>query len=206
VRCFIVLHGSKRDYVRVLSDIVDACSEQRGITYVMMVSSLNYVQVRRYLSDAIKSGLIRVVRDGDDRSKYLATSKGLEFIRGIRELISILDGIVVCGKEGFEDVLRAVSEADAENLCKDGRRGRLELYACILLHALKPTPFTTLCNVCFMNRTVCASVIKELLTAKLLESRGGLSDKRVKALYSTTEKGLCYLRSYIKISTLLKTP
>ena len=200
----MVLGSSKRDYVNILSDVVSACNEGRGVTHIMMASGLNYTQVRKYLSDAIARNFIKVV-SAQDKSMYLATSKGLEFIRGVRELNNIIRGtFTICGDEGASSVSEIVKNVDVINGSKDGRRGRLDLYACILLYALEPVSLTVLCNKCFMNRASCVTIVKELIKVKLLEKFSALGDKRIKALYGTTEKGLCYLRNYIKISGLLK--
>ena len=75
----MVLGSSKRDYVNILSDVVSACNEGRGVTHIMMASGLNYTQVRKYLSDAITRKFIKVV-SAQDKSMYLATSKGLSLI------------------------------------------------------------------------------------------------------------------------------
>jgi len=198
------LGNNKRDYVSILSDVVSACNEGRGVTHIMMASGLNYAQVRKYISDAISRDFIRVV-SAHDRSMYLATSKGLEFIKGVRELNNIIRGIFsICGSEDVESASRIVKNADVINGGRSGRRGRLDLYACILLYALEPVSLTVLCNKCFMNRTSCVAIVRELIKVKLLEKFSASGDKRIKALYGTTEKGLCYLKNYIKISGLLK--
>ena len=196
--------NNKRDYVSILSDVVSACNEGRGVTHIMMASGLNYTQVRKYLSDAINRDFIRVINT-HDRNTYLATSKGLEFIRRVRELNNIIRGTFsICGSEDAESASRTVKNADVINGSRSGRRGRLDLYACILLYALEPVSLTTLCNKCFMNRASCVVIVRELIKVKLLEKFSALGDKRIKALYGTTEKGLCYLKNYIKISGLLK--
>ena len=202
----MVLGGCKRDYVNILSDVVSACNEGRGVTHIMMASGLNYTQVRKYLSDAISRNFIKVV-SVRDRNMYLATSKGLEFIRGMRELNNIIRGTFsICEDEDMSSASELAKSADVVIIDggKDGRRGRLDLYACILLYALEPASLTVLCNKCFMNRASCVIIVKELIKIRLLEKFSALGDKRVKALYGTTEKGLCYLRNYIKISRLLK--
>ena len=194
--------NNKRDYLVILSDVVSACNESRGVTHIMMASGLNYMQVRRYLREAINKKFVRIV-DSKSRNLYMATARGLEFIKIIKDLGGLISGnFVGCSASSITPV--PVDVADMLENSKSSRRGKLDLYACILFQALTPISLTVLCNRCFMNRVNCVGIVKELVGINLLKKYGGSSDKRIKALYGTTNKGLCYLHNYMKVIMLLR--
>ncbi len=196
--------GSKRAYLVILSRLIEACSEDRGITHIMMITGLNYPQTRKYLNEALSKGLVITVREGpDSRRLYRATIKGLRFTEVIHELERLLSNgpsrranlrvkliNIKIGSNGVKILKMAPSSR---------RRDRLDINACILAKALKPSQSTELCNKCFISWVTCNRVINELLNLGLLR-RTPYTTQRI---FETTTLGQYYLTKYIEAVTMI---
>jgi len=196
--------NSKRDHIVILSDIVDSCSEGRGITYVMMASGLNYIQAKRYLEYAIDRGFIEVV-NASSRRIYRATTKGLKFLRAVKCLRRIINGGLTDFDVNEVSLETINSMEELTEVYSEFRRGKLDLYACILLQTLTPISISTLCNKCFLNRMTCTHAVSTLLRLGLLREVEGGNDRRIRRLYEVTDEGLYFLQNYILAVTLLSS-
>lgn len=68
--------GSNRHSLDIVRDMLSVASVSVRKTKIMYQANLSYVQVKKYLHDLLKRGLLK--HDGD--SCYLITKKGLEFL------------------------------------------------------------------------------------------------------------------------------
>lgn len=195
---------SRRDYFIILSRLIEACIGEEGITHLMMITGLNYLQIRRYLREAIGRGLITEVTHDDGRRYYRATKKGLRFVNVMSELESIMsNNRIISSFKSTEAISLKFGDYGVRIIgirIFSKKRDRLSLYVCILSKALKPTQITELCNKCLLGWVTCNKVVNELLSKGLLVK---ITDSRGKPMYVVSSKGKYFMNKYIEALLLL---
>jgi len=79
----------RRGRVEILADILKAAIEGARGTHIMYKANLNFIQRKKYLTDALNAGLIGVrVRSP---LVYVTTEKGHEWLKDYRKLLESSD-------------------------------------------------------------------------------------------------------------------
>ncbi len=78
----------RRTKEEIISNILEACLSGANKTVIVYKSNLNFATVVPYLDSLTKNGFISVA-DGPYR-KYRITEKGIELLRGLREIRELL--------------------------------------------------------------------------------------------------------------------
>jgi len=194
----------RRDYFVILSRLIEACIGEEGITHLMMITGLNYLQIRRYLKEALERGLITEVRHDEGRKYYRATKKGLRFLNVMTEVESMMSDDKVLGPyKVTESVGLRFGEYGAriiEVRIFSKKRDRLSLYVCVLSKALKPIRITELCNKCLLGWATCSKVVNELLNKGLLSKA---TSSKGRTMYVISNKGKYFIGKYIEALLLL---
>ncbi len=71
----------RRSIYEVVWEILTYCREPRRLTHIMMACNLNTESAKRYLSLLVEKGLLKKQDD-----EYVATEKGLRYVKLFREL------------------------------------------------------------------------------------------------------------------------
>lgn len=82
----------RRGEVQILMDILSLCLRDVKVTQIMYRANLSYATMRRYLSAALKQGLIVRVKNDNGGISYRITNKGkilLETLKEVKHALSI---------------------------------------------------------------------------------------------------------------------
>ena len=71
----------RRSIYEVVWEILTYCREPRRLTHIMMTCNLNTESAKKYLYLLVEKGLLK--KQGDE---YIATEKGLRYVKLFREL------------------------------------------------------------------------------------------------------------------------
>jgi len=77
---------SNRNSLDIVSDILSVALIKARKTKIMYQANLSYVQLQKYLRDLLEKNLL----DHDGESFYLATKKGLQFLKLYNEHVEML--------------------------------------------------------------------------------------------------------------------
>ena len=194
----------KRDYFIILSRLIEACVGEEGITHLMMITGLNYLQIRRYLGEALKRGLITEIRLNDGRKYYRATKKGLRFLDVMTELENLMSTDKVLSPYKVTELASLRFREYGVRIIGvrifSKKRDRLSLYVCILSKALKPIRITELCNKCLLGWATCSKIVNELLNKGLLSKA---ASSKGKTMYVISNKGKYFIGKYVEALLLL---
>ena len=81
----VIPNWKRRGRVEILSDILKAAINGARGTHIMYKANLNFVQRKKYLTEALNAGLIGVrVRSP---LVYVTTEKGHEWLKNYRKLL-----------------------------------------------------------------------------------------------------------------------
>jgi len=79
--------SGKRDRVEIIADILDLCSKPKTKTQVMYGTNLSWKMLQNYLSELQSREFLE---NQSTSKKYVATKRGLEFIKKWRALQELL--------------------------------------------------------------------------------------------------------------------
>ena len=80
----------RRGEVQILSDILSLCLKGAKTTHLMYKANLSYSTLRRYLSAALKQGLVKKVYNDDGSVVYCITEKGRLLLDKLMEVRYVL--------------------------------------------------------------------------------------------------------------------
>jgi predicted transcriptional regulator len=82
-------NNKRRDKLYIMYDIVGIAKEKTLKTQVMAKANLSFTQIQSYLKLMLKINLLQKVEE-KDKELYMATDKGLEFLRKYGEINNLL--------------------------------------------------------------------------------------------------------------------
>jgi predicted transcriptional regulator len=82
--------GRRRGEVQILTDILTLSLKGVKATHLMYKANLSYSTLRKYLSAALKNGLIRKVCNNDGSTVYFITEKGKLVLEKLRDVECVL--------------------------------------------------------------------------------------------------------------------
>ena len=80
----------RREKIQILTDILTLSLEGVKTTHLMYKANLSYSTLRKYLSIALKQGLIKKVYSSDGSVRYFVTDKGKLLLKRLKEVEHIL--------------------------------------------------------------------------------------------------------------------
>ncbi len=80
----------RRGEVQILSSILSLCLKGAKTTHLMYKANLSYSTLRRYLSAALKRGLVKKVSYDDGSVVYCITEKGRLLLDRLKEVTYVL--------------------------------------------------------------------------------------------------------------------
>jgi predicted transcriptional regulator len=82
--------GRRRGEVQILTNILTLSLKGVKATHLMYKANLSYSTLRKYLSAALKNGLIRKVCNNDGSTVYFITEKGKLVLEKLRDVECVL--------------------------------------------------------------------------------------------------------------------
>lgn len=79
----------RRDKLYIIAEILEIAKEGTLKTQIMYRANLSFTQLNDYLKFMLKIGLLDKIVD-NDKEKYKATEKGLNFLQRYREMTQLL--------------------------------------------------------------------------------------------------------------------
>jgi len=83
----------RRDRTEIMIDILTQAGRPISITKLVYRTNLNFMLVRNYAGFLIDKELLEVV--GNSHKSYRTTEKGVEFLKGYRRMIELLEGFSI---------------------------------------------------------------------------------------------------------------
>jgi predicted transcriptional regulator len=80
----------RRGEIQILTDILNLSLKGVKATHLMYKANLSYSTLRRYLSAALRQGLIRKVCNEDGSVMYRITERGKIFLEKLKEVMYVL--------------------------------------------------------------------------------------------------------------------
>ncbi|MEM3703837.1 MAG: winged helix-turn-helix domain-containing protein [Candidatus Bathyarchaeia archaeon] len=82
---------SRRGELQILMDILTLSLREVKATHLMYKANLSYSTLRKYMSVALKQGLIRKVCSDDGSVAYIITDKGKLFLEKLKDVMYVLN-------------------------------------------------------------------------------------------------------------------
>lgn len=82
--------SKRRDKLVIMTEIIGIAKNGTSKTHIMFKANLSFSQLNQYISLLLQSGLIKIVFN-NNRQKYIATEKGLEFMEKQCEVIDMIN-------------------------------------------------------------------------------------------------------------------
>lgn len=82
--------GRRRGEVQILIDILTLSLNGAKMTHLMYKANLSYSTLRKYLSAALKRGLVRKVCNDNGSAVYCTTEKGKLLLKRLKEVVYVL--------------------------------------------------------------------------------------------------------------------
>jgi predicted transcriptional regulator len=82
--------GRRRGEVQILTNILTLSLKGVKATHLMYKANLSYSTLRKYLSAALKNGLLRKVCNNDGSTVYFITEKGKLVLEKLRDVECVL--------------------------------------------------------------------------------------------------------------------
>ncbi|MBS7635394.1 DUF4364 family protein [Candidatus Bathyarchaeota archaeon] len=82
--------GNRRHEMEILMNILRITMREAKITHIMYKANLSYSSLRKYLSEALNTGLIVKEYNGDGLPIYRITEKGRSLLEKLEEVEKIM--------------------------------------------------------------------------------------------------------------------
>ena len=89
--------AKNRGRIDVVAEIVNCCKRTSSKSHIMMVANVNSVVATKMISQLVQTGLLDSIHE-DNTVHYLATPRGVEFVRKYWELVSVLSPELIPSK------------------------------------------------------------------------------------------------------------
>jgi predicted transcriptional regulator len=89
--------AKNRGRIDVVADVIRSCERASTKSHIMLVANINSIVATRMIANLIGTSLIDSVHD-EGGILYLATPKGLEFLRKYSELVLLLSPELIPSK------------------------------------------------------------------------------------------------------------